>query len=162
MENKNYKKQIVIFSFIFLMICFCFALFLYREELQVEEYDFKDSLIEKQDDSFTIQEFTSTEHSVSLKVIYDDPNEAELIYEYVLLKDTESDTCYRIPSEVIDRDIANEDGTTETVRDVVYGWISEDYIDLTKNYEVYILNQNDGSKDVIVPLNVQTKEDVNE
>lgn len=162
MESRSYKKRIVIFSLAFLMICFCFALFLYKDELHVEEYDFQKKLVQKQEDSFTIQEFDVTEASISIKVIYDDPKEADLLYEYILLKDTDSDTCYLIPTEIIDRDVEKEDGTTETIRDLVYGWVDGDSIDLTKNYEVYLLNQNDDTKDVIVPLNIQTKEDTNE
>lgn len=157
MEEKKFKIRIFSFSFLFLLVCFCVAIIFYKEEFHIEQIEFKENKIKEQDDCFTIEQYTVSDSEISVSIIYDDPTNPESLNEYILLKDTESELCYQIPTEVYDHSTEDGNGNVITKKDNVYGYVSEG-VDFSKNYEIYLLNENDDQY-IIIPLNLSTKGD---
>lgn len=156
--EKKYNVYIVLFSTVFLLIATVFSILLYFNESKVTTYSLDSVNFNKENYDFEIENIELTDSYIDIKLWFVEDITPKLIEEYIVLQSTTSNEAYIIPTEVVPKDDVNEvlGIDTDYPRSGIHAKVSSKFLDVNDNYEIYILNKNDG-KEEIIPLNISTK-----
>lgn len=156
--EKKYNVYIMLFSTVFLLIATVFSILLYFNESKVTTYSLDSVNFNKENYDFEIENIELTDSYIDIKLWFVEDITPKLIEEYIVLQSTTSNEAYIIPTEVVPKDDINEvlGIDTDYPRSGIHAKVSSKFLDVNDNYEIYILNKNDG-KEEIIPLNISTK-----
>lgn len=158
-KEKSYRKYILISMFIFCLLISFVWIILVKNEQKVSVYRFDKSMLVTKDFTSKVDSVNITDNFVEITGwLIKDNYEPKVIEEYILLRDNENKICYKIPTEIVRREDIKNLGNNDKDYSLsgFYAKANKKYIDINKNYEIYLLYLND-SVNNIVPLNVTTK-----
>lgn len=154
----KYKFYVVSFSIVFLIIAIIFSALLYFNESKVTFYPIDSIKIKEENFDFKIENIELTDSYIDIKLWFVEEDTPQIIEEYIILQSINSRKSYKIPTEVVPKDDVNDalGLNVDYPRAGIHAKVSSKFLDVNDNYEIFILNKNDG-KEEIVPLNIFTK-----
>lgn len=160
MKEKKYQRGIILFFLIATCFLATINIIFYLNESRVTELDVSKENIVKNTYEMQIDTFNVNDGYIEISCWIILKPKPEVIEQYFILEDIENGKYYKIPTEIVDRpDVCQMMASKEDCYQKcgLRGFVTSKDIDLTRNYRVLLLNENDLNK-TIIDLDITTQD----